>query len=666
MEAQSGRMGAKPGGFSLANLSKANQEVPDSLLKPDSTNTRRIEAYHLSLIASQRTEAPLDTNRLNYYNSTLADNNSLSYAYLANLGSPGQTRIFSERKEARDFIFADAYDPYIVTAENARFYDTKIPYTHIHYIKAGAKINMEEQLKGTMSFNFGKHINVGGDIDYIYSRGFYNSNGNKLISYRLFGNYLSDRYEAHAHMRNYNFVNFENGGLLDDRYITSPEDFVDGQRVMDLKAFPVRFTDTWNRVQGKQFFLSHRYNLGFYRQSSGEDADTTDVFIPVSSIIHTFSYEENKRHFISNSSGIDTCYTQIHNFDTKLSDRYSSWNMKNTFALSMREGFQDWVKMGLTAFIRFEQRQFMQPSLPQYGFDDSPLPFPQIESINPQSLINDQFSTYVGAQISKQRGTLLTYNAEGELCVVGHDIGEFRAKGELKTTFPLFNKKASIIADAYIKNINPAFFQEHYNSRYFTWHNNFNMMQQVYVGAKVNIEQTRTQLSAGVESIQNHIYFGTDGQPKQYDGNLQVITARLKQNFYHGILGWENEAAYQLSSNNDVLPLPSLSAYSNLFINFRIAKVLTAQIGADVRYHTAYYAPYYEPATQQFQTQDEVKVGNSPLINAYANFHLKQARFFIMAYNLGSEFIQPNYFSLAHYPLNPMTLKMGVAVTFNN
>jgi hypothetical protein len=45
---------------------------------------------------------------------------------------------------------------------------------------------------------------------------------------------------------------------------------------------------------------------------------------------------------------------------------------------------------------------------------------------------------------------------------------------------------------------------------------------------------------------------------------------------------------------------------------------------------------------------------------------LKQARFFAEFYNLGSTIIRPNYFSLLHYPLNPMVLKLGVAVLFNN
>lgn len=194
-------------------------------------------------------------------------------------------------------------------------------------------------------------------------------------------------------------------------------------------------------------------------------------------------------------------------------------------------------------------------------------------------------------------------------------------------------------------------------------------VQRIYAGAKINLESTRTQLSGGVESIQNYVFFNGKGLPEQSSKNIQVVSARIKQDIMYRAFGWENEVAYQLSSEKSQLPLPDISAYSNIYLAFKLAKVLTVQIGANVYYNTAYYAPYYEPATQQFQVQEEdkkVKVGNYPLINAYANFHLKQARFFIMAYNLGSKFVDPNYFSLAHYPLDPMVLKMGISVTFNN
>lgn len=680
-QAQDRSSRGKRGGFSLSSLSAAKKDIPDSLLVTDSASlkNKRITGYRLTPLLGERYVAPVDSQRLNYGNSTLVESKSIAVGYLANLGSPAQTKIFSERKEARDFMFADAYDYYITTPENAYFYDTKVPYTHIMYTTAGGSQYKDEQLKGTLTLNFGKKINIGGDMDYIYSRGHYNSNGNKLLSYRLFGSYRSDRYELNAYLSNFNFVNFENGGLTDDTYITNPDLVLDGsKRAVDTKAFPVRFTDTWNRVRGKQYFLSHRYNLGFYRTLQETDSlgNPLKAFVPVSSIIHTVQYEDNRRHFLSHSPGIDTCYQHVFGMDSALNDKTSAWKLKNTIALSMREGFQDWVKFGLTAYINFEKRRFKLPAaIPGLNYDPASqgkVSFPSTLDF-PEAEIYDEFSTYVGAELSKRQGSLLTYNIRGELGVAGSDVGEVRASGELKTKFPLFHKEASITAEGYFKNVNAPFYQRHNHSRYYWWDFPLRKVQQFYAGGKIDLESTRTQLSGGIESIQHYVYFDATGNPRQCSGNLQVFSLRLKQDLKFRSFGWENEAVYQLVSGKekDNLPLPALSLYSNMYVAFKLAKVLTVQIGTNVYYHTAYHAPYYEPATQQFQLQDAdkanyTKVGNFPLINAYVNFHLKQARFFVMGYNLGSKFVDPNYFSLAHYPIDPMVLKMGIAVVFNN
>lgn len=685
--------GSRQGGFSLT--ARNAKQVPDSLLMPDSTNigVKRINGYHLTEKIGDRLLAPMDTNRLNTANSTLVEGQGIAGAYTGNVGSPYQSRIFSERQEERDFIFADAHDHEIITPTNGYFYDVKVPYTHILYTRAGGSTKREEQLKGVLTGNFGKKVNAGGDFNYIYSRGQYNSNNNKLISYRIFGNYLSDRYEAHAHIRNFNFVNNENGGLTDDRYITSPEDFEDGRRGVDSKSYPTRFTNTWNRVRGKNFFLTHRYNFGFYRnmtkseaerkrqkeakrealkeqqrasenkntdsddfdkEKEKEDIHANEVFVPVAGIIHTVEYEDFRRRFISKDMGIDTCYT--HRYDTvgRLPDDVSSsWSLKNTVSLSLREGFQDWAKFGLTAYINFEKRSFKMPGDSVNG---------TISGIKKYG----EYASFLGAELSKRRGNILTYQARGEFCPLGDDIGEFRLSGQIKTRFPLFKKEASVQAEGYIKNLRPAFFQRHYSSRYFFWDNDFKNIQRVYVGGSVDWEQTRTRVSAGVESIQNYVFFNKEGVPEQFGSNLQIVTARIRQDFRFKTFGWENEIVYQASSDKNILPLPQLTAYSNIYVVVKLAKVLTMQLGADVHYFTEYYAPYYEPATQQFQNQDKIKIGNYPLVNAYVNFHLKQARFFITGYNISKFFAKPNYFSMPHYPLNPMVVKLGVAVTFNN
>jgi hypothetical protein len=669
-------------------------------------DSARVKAYSLTDKLGDAYRASLDTFQLNFFNHSLMDGRGLAVAYLANIGSPAQSRIFIERDEYHDFIFRNGYNYYITTPTNATFYDVKDPYTRLTYLKAGGDKNGEEVLNGVLTSNFGKKLNVGLEFDYTYSRGHYASNNNKLMYYRPFMSYLTDRYEARLFLSNYNYVNSENGGLSNDRYITHPEDFGGGKVNLDPKNYPTRFASTWNRLRGQEIFLTHRYNLGFYREMSQKEKEevdrrkeekqkrdellkrqaeedekehhgqhsesteppfvagdapqpeTTDeeedfnaVFVPVSSIIHTFNYSNNSRRFISNAREIDTCYQNLYaNPDSAMNDYTKMWSMKNTIALSMREGFQDWIKFGLTAFVNFENRKFTLPGDSVTG-----------------TVTYDEFATVIGAELSKTKGELFTFNARGELCLAGTDLGEFNFSGELKSQFKLLGKDASIKAGGFIKNQRPAFYLNHNHSRYFWWDNSFKYLQRVYVGGEVDIESTKTNLLAGIESIQNFIYFGTDGIPQQYNSNLQIITAKLKQNFRYKALGWDNEVAFQLSSNTDVLPLPQISAYTNLYLDFNLVKVLRLQLGADARYFTSYYAPYYEPATQQFQNQTERKIGNYPIINGYANFRLKQANFFIAAYNLSTLFITPGeYFSLLHYPLNPMILKLGISVYFNN
>ena len=102
----------------MSNLTQKQTDIPDSLLTDSTTlGTRRLNAYQLTPILGDYYEAEVDTLRENTANSTLVEGKSLSIAHLGNLGSPSQSRIFRERKEARDFIFADAYDPYIITPD---------------------------------------------------------------------------------------------------------------------------------------------------------------------------------------------------------------------------------------------------------------------------------------------------------------------------------------------------------------------------------------------------------------------------------------------------------------------------------------------------------------------------------------------------------------------
>ena len=207
------------------------------------------------------------------------------------------------------------------------------------------------------------------------------------------------------------------------------------------------------------------------------------------------------------------------------------------------------------------------------------------------------------------------------------------------------------------------------------------------IEGKLSIDHWRTQLKAGVENITNYTYLdntsvaeggGEESETPvsylnnvgvaQHSGSIQVFSASLRQDFKLGILHLDNEVTYQTSSNQDILPLPKLVLYHNLYLSFGLAKkVLKVEMGADVRYFTEYYAPDYAPAIGQFYLQNKdtrYKLGNYPLVNGYINLHLKRTRIFLMMYNLIQGQGEHSYFFAPHYPLNPRLFKIGISWNF--
>ena len=610
-----------------------------------------------------------DTFLTDYFHRTNVEGLGVSMAYPGNLGMPVESRVFFEREDRSDFLFSDNFRPYLKRPETYNFMNTKIPYSNISYQTAGSRINREERLQAILALNTGKKLNIGISIDYLYARGFYNSQGTKHTDWVLFGNYIADRHQVHMFLNPASsYANGESGGLIDDNYIVRPE-LVSGQ-TNQTKNFPTHFENTWNRISGNRYYLNYRYNLGFERATgqTDEEGNEKKQFIPVSSLIYTFDYKDNKHRFYTeDSASVNRYYSYVDHLNPDRikqfpSDSTSYSSLKNTFGLSLREGFNDWAKFDLTAYITHDIRKYTIMDV---------IPVDPPDSLNFKSSNSNYHSTFIGGELAKKTGKILRYNAQGSFGLIGYNIGDLNISGNVETRIPFMKDTASVSATGYIKNITPTFYENHYFSQYFKWGNDFSKIKKVYVGGRIKIPYTLSEVSLGMENITNYIYFDGTGHPKQYDGNIQVVALSLQQSFKLKALHWDNQVVYQTSSNQDILPLPTLSAYSSLFLQFAIAKVLTIQMGANAHYWTRYYSPAYEPAIQQFRLQNEnemrVKTGEYPLLSGFLNCHLKQTRFFLQYYNLGAMFISPpQYFSVPHYPVNPPLLKMGVSIDFFN
>ncbi|MDR2815999.1 MAG: putative porin [Proteiniphilum sp.] len=619
--------------------------------------TAQMTLWKIDARTGDRLPVVSDTLLYNYQHTILPDGQSVALGFLAPLGSPAFSKIFADRPETEQFIFNNAYYLYLKNPEEVLFVNTRVPYSRLSYNRSAPKQNREERFEARLTSNFGKKLNVGLDVDMINTRGYYNSQAVKHSNFSLFGNYLSDRIEAHVFMNLGSVTNAENGGITDERFVTHPDSI---QQSFTSSDIPVKFTKTWNSLSNNRFFLSGRYNLGYMEITADSLHKGQGQFVPVASIGFSSQFTQQHRRFLS----YDTTYVNVAGVEVQRIDQFYAnrfyegavddsirfTSMKNNISLSLREGFKEWVKFGLTAFLEHDLRNYSMKDAEGTGM-----------------MRHRESAVTIGGVLNKQQGDNLLFNIRADLGVLGANLGEFRAMGDVETGFYIAGKRTTLSAHAYIKNLKPKYLEENYYSKYFRRNHNFGDIRRVYAGGKLYIPFTNTTLSAGVENLQNFIYYNEEKLTAQESDNIQLLTARVEQNLHFGIFNWNNQAVYQTSSNQDVIPVPMLSVYSNMYLKTKIVNELTLQLGVDAHYHTTYFAPGYEPALLQFYNQREKEIGNYPIATAYANMHLKQTRFYVMYYNVASQFMNPKeYFSLPGYPVNPMVFRMGVSVNLHN
>lgn len=392
-------------------------------------------------------------------------------------------------------------------------------------------------------------------------------------------------------------------------------------------------------------------------------------YVPVTSIIHTAKFDTYRRIYQAYNSPKDFYANTYDNVGAysgdSIYDKTSHYRLQNTLALSLLEGFNKWAKAGVKVFATSDLRHFTLPNTER------------------------TFTTYnehnlsVGGQLSKTQGRTLHYSVLGEVWAIGKDAGQVKVDANVDLNFKFLGDTVRLAASGFFHSLNPTFYQRHYHSRHFWWDKD-DMAKIVHsrLDGTFAYDKTRTKLRVAFDELKNYTYFAmgyniTDEHlrtqntlsVKQAGGAISLFTVGLQQDVTLGPVNWESVVTFQKSSNEAVLPVPTLNVYTNLYLRFMIARVLKCDLGADARYFTSYYAPDYSPALGQYAVQDgpsKTKVGNYPLVNVYANFHLKQARFFVMMSHVNAGSGNRSYFFTPHYPLNQRVLRFGVSWNFFN
>jgi len=681
------------------------------------------------------------------------------YNTLGNNGSPRIARIFIDRKETSQFSFLDPYDFFIKTPGEINFTNTYSPITNLSYFSCGNKTNGEDRFKALFAINAGKRLGIGLKFDYMYNRGYYSAQSTSHVNASLFTSYLGERYNMHFIFQTYNQKVMENGGITDDRYITHPETFSDSYATDEI---PTSLYSNWNRNRHFSAFLTHRYNVGFYRkvkmteeeirakkfaleaekdkqkredlnkkdknqpdedvsvsarpkdaeirgdmpvkgkpegqderikvenqqqrdslaalEKSLENPDTSwykKVYVPVTSFIHTAELLSAKRTYIGydtlNSYYANTYYTNGVLQADSTYDEMKYLSLRNTFALAMLEGFNKWAKAGIKLFAAHELRRVSMPALDSLGAGTARTTW-------------TEHDISIGGQLVKQQGKTLHYNAMVEAWLAGENAGQLKIDATGDLNFRLFGDSVSLALHGFFHRVNPTFLFRHFQSKHIWWDNeDLSKEIRTRVEGSLYYRKTDTRLRVAFDNMTNFTYLSNSyridtttvsGVENYTRRNMSVkvnqasyvglLTLQLMQNFKLGIIHWDNVVTFQKSTDQTALPVPDWNIYTNLYLRFKIAKVLDVDLGGDMRYFTKYYAPDYNASVGNYVTQDEtnhVEIGDCPIINVYANFFLKHCRFFVMMSHVAGG---KNYFYTPHYPLNDSTFRFGLSWNFNN
>lgn len=434
----------------------------------------------------------------------------------------------------------------------------------------------------------------------------------------------------------------------------------------DSDAKDIRNDSTRIAVNGKAAADSL---LAIQKKNAEDSLFYKSEYVPVTSFIHTVKFDNYRRIYEAYQTPADYYLKEYYDAGRltgdSIYDQTKHWHMKNTFAIAMLEGFNKWAKAGLKAFASYDLRHYELPTM-EGGF----------EKFNEHALS-------VGGQLSKQEGKTLHYNAVAEIGLTGVDAGTLVIDGNVDVNIPFLGDTLQVRGDAFFHRETPSFYYRNYHARHLWWENDLDKTIHTRIMGTLSFPKTRTKLRVAVDEIKNYTYFsqsyditeeglrtGVIVTPMQESGGINLLTAQLEQNFRLGILNWENQFTYQHSSKESVLPVPAFNAYTNLYIKFKVVKVLNVDLGADMRYFTSYEAPDYSPYMGQYTVQgngeNNVKIGNYPIVNVYANVHIKHTRFFVMMSHINAGQGDKNYFFAPHYPMNERVFRIGVSWNFFN
>ncbi len=579
-------------------------------------------------------------------------------------GALGQTSLplnYFKRPESFDFSFADPYYAYTYNMENVPFYNSKRPLIRMTYIESGQKRYREENFGIMHAQNISP--TTGFNIDYKArgTRGQYDRSRTKNHNLSVAFSHTGRRYALHAGFYNNHIEQQENGGVVGEWAISDT--------VFELPSgVPMKLAsaEAQNIYRNNAFFVTQSFGIPLQplTESDFSMAGLSAVYVG-----HAFEYSSWSKVY----SDIRAPYTDERagrdengDFVSAEGEYYEDWYINpertrdsiyervisNRVFVQAQPWDRDGVVGTLDAGIGIDLHTYSQFRLENYLSGD-------YEKVKKTS-----WFAYgsVGGKIKKY----VDWDANLKFYPSGYRGGDIDIGAHLALTGRLRGHPLILEGRFSMNRRSSNFWQENLFSNHYVWSTPLNKENETRFEVKFSLPDFAFEAGAWQGVVDNKIYYGADSRIAQAAGAVSLTSVYARKDFRLGGLHLDNRVLLQWSTNQEVVPVPLASAFLSYYYEFWVVRdVLRLQVGLDGRYHTRYYAPSYNPALSAYYNQREVEVGSYPYMDFFVMGKWKRMRIFLKYQHINKGlFGNGEYFSAAHYPLNPGMFKIGISWGF--
>ena len=616
---------------------------------------------------------------------TFAFPDSLQYKRIIQWTHERQYYNWFNRTSENGVSFYNPYESWTYSTKTLPMYNTKTPYTELAYfgtIFANAQ-KESDNLHILTTQNIFPELNFTLEYDRFGGNGIMQGEKTTNKTFVTSVNYLGKRYMMHTGYIHNKVIRKENGGTSDNSMVRDT--------TLDAREYPINLNNASTNLIRNTFFLDQQYRIPFtfirnikdrkidkaFKDSllaSGDTAriDSLDVFlarrraareaadtlgdnnITTAFIGHSSEYSVFRKTYadqITDAAG-KAFYNDVFNYNPTTSfDSVRVMKLENRVFLRLQPWSDDAIVSKLNGGIGNRILSF-------YTFD------PTFLKANTNTVWN---SAFVYAGVEGQLRDYIHWDATGDYVFLGSQMNDLSVKANARLDLYPFRRarKSPVSLNVHFETSleEPEYYYQHYYSNHYKWDNDFGKISTTKIQGSLNIPRWRIGARVGYALLSGNVYYDSTGVVRQNNSPMSVLSASLDKNFALGPVHLDNRLLFQISSDDEVLPLPTLAVNSRLYLQLNIKKnIMQMQLGAEGWYNTKFYSPAWNPAVGAFYNQKEEKYNNGPVIDAFINVQWKRACIFVKLENIGNGWPmdKADYFSAHHYIRTQTAFKIGV------